>query len=139
MKFGKRLENEAMPEWRSEYLTYKKLKKVIKTLNSDNLDEEGELPDDPTERNKIFIDALLLELDKVENFFLLQSDGAVRRKVHLTNQLEDLEKEKTITNNDGIVTDLPRTLTRTSDRSGRDEPRNSEKVRKSFREGNEYH
>jgi SPX domain protein involved in polyphosphate accumulation len=134
MKFGKRLENEAMPEWRSEYFAYKKLKKVIKSLNNDD-SEEDDLPDDPNERNKIFIDALLLELDKVENFFLLQSDGTVRRKVHLTNQLEDLEKEKTITTNDGTVTDLPRTLTRTSDRSGKDEPRNSEKGGKSPREG----
>lgn len=97
MKFAKRLEDEAMPEWRSEYVSYKKLKKIIKRLQAlDNDVEKGEIEDanQKQDNGKDFIDALLTELDKVENFFKTQLDSAVQRKSYLVNQLNDLDSGK---------------------------------------------
>lgn len=88
MKFGKRLRNEAMPEWREEYLGYKKLKNLIKRLCSD--DPEENFPSDSTKRNKIFVDELTAELEKVENFFIIQSDETAKRAVNVIKQLEEL-------------------------------------------------
>jgi SPX domain protein involved in polyphosphate accumulation len=92
MKFAKRLEDEAMPEWRSEYVSYKKLKKIIKRLQAMDVDvEKGEDSNQRQDNGKDFVDALLTELDKVENFFKTQLDGAIQRKSYLVNQLNDLD------------------------------------------------
>jgi SPX domain protein involved in polyphosphate accumulation len=88
MKFGKRLRNEAMPEWREEYLGYKKLKNLIKRLCSD--DPEENFPTDILKQNKIFTDELAAELKKVENFFTKQSDETAKRAENLMKQLEEL-------------------------------------------------
>lgn len=39
MKFGKLLELRALPEWRDQYISYKKLKRITKMVQSDDDDE----------------------------------------------------------------------------------------------------
>ena len=33
MKFGKQIQSEVVPEWRDQYVSYKKLKRVLKKLD----------------------------------------------------------------------------------------------------------
>lgn len=76
-----------MPEWRDEYFEYKKLKKMIKHLTSDDPDDD--VPP-PNQINKIFQDELFEELQKVESFFIKQSDETVKRAENIIRQLEEL-------------------------------------------------
>jgi SPX domain protein involved in polyphosphate accumulation len=89
MKFGKRLRAESMPEWREEYLGYKKLKIIIKTMKTGTTEEV-------VAARERFMETLGTELKRVEEFFLKQSAEASKRKNILVQQfiVLDLENEK---------------------------------------------
>lgn len=110
MKFGDRLFNEAIPEWRPAYVNYKRLKKLIKAIGKkypravrdlhpevaadipvsfDQTDEEEmeRLEAIKTsDEEKAFLDAANAELEKVNDFF--QEQLKITRKTH-----DDLEAQ----------------------------------------------
>jgi hypothetical protein len=99
MKFGKKLEDEAIPEWSLKYINYKYLKKLISKIPP--LEHS---PDDPsviitplTVEEKEFLAALTVEVRKVEDFYFLQLNQNKERKDLIVRQVEklfDVEKLK---------------------------------------------
>lgn len=83
MKFGKRLRAESMPEWRDEYLGYKKLKIIIKKMKTGTVEEV-------INAQHQFMETLATELRRVEAFFLKQSAEAFKRKDILVEQFKAL-------------------------------------------------
>jgi hypothetical protein len=96
MKFGRTIKEQAIAEWKSKYLDYKCLKKLIKRLSNHNI-EDSNLPinsavireENKEERN--FLDLLSGELDKVENFFLFQLNEARKRTNLLIRNVKRLQ------------------------------------------------
>jgi glycerophosphodiester phosphodiesterase len=45
MKFGRNLPRNQVPEWASNYINYKKLKKLIKSASENSRQQDGSNPD----------------------------------------------------------------------------------------------
>jgi SPX domain protein involved in polyphosphate accumulation len=71
MKFGEHLRKQRLPQWRFFYLDYDGLKNTLKktTENSEWADKDDQL----------FIDRLVIELDKVHSFYALKLGETQRR------------------------------------------------------------
>lgn len=71
MKFGEHLRKQRLPQWRFFYLDYDGLKNTLKktTENSEWADNDDQL----------FIDRLVIELDKVHSFYALKLGETQRR------------------------------------------------------------
>lgn len=119
MKFAKRLEDEVMPEWQTEYVSYKKLKKLIKRIHTEEEDLEKSnkekcKEDDRKENGQAFVNALLNELRKVENFFKIQLDGAMHQKSQLRQSLAELEHVQPVVTSNNFLTFGRLTVTNSS-------------------------
>jgi SPX domain protein involved in polyphosphate accumulation len=77
MKFGKRLKKqieESLPEWRSQFLNYKELKRRVNAVVS------SPAPSPAAEAD--FLALLNAEVDKFNHFFLEQEEFIIRQRVH---------------------------------------------------------
>lgn len=63
MKFGKRLEASANPEWRTQFIDYQGMKKVLKRIKIGAAVEEDELDYDLKEDRGIFLNKAIENLD----------------------------------------------------------------------------
>jgi predicted small integral membrane protein len=106
MKFGKQLEEQAIAEWKSKYVDYKQLKKLITNIQrhkerdrtrSDisQVDSKKEyVPRPLVDEEKNFLSTLSSEVKKVEEFYNLQlQDGKDKKKV-ISLQLIKLDREE---------------------------------------------
>jgi hypothetical protein len=106
MKFGKQLEEQAVAEWKSKYIDYKQLKKLITNIQrhkernhtrSDiaQVDSTKEYAPRPlVDEEKNFLSSLRCEVKKVEEFYNLQlQDGKDKKKV-ISLQLIKLDREE---------------------------------------------
>lgn len=109
MKFGRRLEQEAVAEWASKYINYKLLKKLIQKipprvsyqsleeLSPDENQNVDDLSTNPattplSSEEKEFLSNLNSELQKVENFYFEQlKDGQLRKEL-IVKQIEKLRE-----------------------------------------------
>eukprot|EP01040_Poterioochromonas_malhamensis_P016797 gene16797-19159_t len=104
MKFGNRLEVEAVAEWASKYIDYAFLKKLIQKIPDSELrdlnqlkeqtDPESNIPSTLSAEEKDFLSNLAFELRKVEVFYAEQLKDAKRRTDLLVKQLDKLKEEK---------------------------------------------
>lgn len=89
MKFGKRLKQqieESLPEWRDNYLSYKKLKKLVKLISSAPPSLNRSLHCGKAEAEFMYL--LNAEIDKFNVFFMEQEeDFVIRHKVIITFSL----------------------------------------------------
>eukprot|EP01112_Ceratiomyxa_fruticulosa_P024379 TRINITY_DN99_c0_g2_i2.p2 TRINITY_DN99_c0_g2~~TRINITY_DN99_c0_g2_i2.p2 ORF type:complete len:250 (-),score=46.14 TRINITY_DN99_c0_g2_i2:1531-2280(-) len=84
MKFGKHVEQNSTPEWSTQYIDYKTLKKTIKSLHNNEAT--------PNSKMQGLKDDLLNELNKVNNFFLEREHEAIKRGEQLDMQLKILSQ-----------------------------------------------
>jgi SPX domain protein involved in polyphosphate accumulation len=88
MKFGKRLKKqieESLPEWRSQFLNYKELKRRVNAVDS------SPAPSPAAEAD--FLTLLDAEVDKFNDFFLEQEEEfVIRQRVrHVTTVIVPLQ------------------------------------------------
>lgn len=108
MKFGKRIEQCANPEWKSQFIDYPALKEILKKLkhksqNLDpeefdyDLDEDGGLFLNYVKENhdialnshaRKFFEQLQTELDKINSFYVQQEAKCDSRQKELQEQLQ---------------------------------------------------
>lgn len=111
MKFAKRLEAEAVAEWRPKYLQYKQLKKLIKIVSAQrqaellaaglghplDLEKQSHAPLSPDEL--LFFERFEAEVRKIDDFYRMREQEAIHRKFRIIAQLQALpvepEKHKT--------------------------------------------
>lgn len=83
MKFGKKLKQqieESLPEWRDKYLSYKKLKKLVKLISSAPPTLNKSLHCGKAEAEFMYL--LNAEIEKFNAFFMEQEeDFVIRHKV----------------------------------------------------------
>lgn len=94
MKFAKRLEAEAVAEWRPKYLQYKQLKKLIKVIAekrhpTGDVEKGGSLTSDEV----LFFETFESELMKIEEFYKVREKEAVDKKFKIMAQLHILPEE----------------------------------------------
>eukprot|EP00899_Mesostigma_viride_P020151 jgi/Mesvir1/28137/Mv04707-RA.1 len=88
MKFGKRIRRTielCLPEWRSQFISYKELKKSIKKLQSPEIaafhgadqPESSHVEGPMTEEEVEFVSMLYEETEKFNNFFIDKEEGFV--------------------------------------------------------------
>eukprot|EP01040_Poterioochromonas_malhamensis_P016076 gene16076-18149_t len=101
MKFGNRLEVEAIAEWASKYIDYAFLKKLIQKIPAcdqsqlkEQIDPESHIPSTLSTEEKDFLSNLAFELRKVEVFYAEQLKDAKKRTDLLAKQLDKLKEEK---------------------------------------------
>jgi hypothetical protein len=111
MKFAKTIEEQAIAEWRSKYIDYKYLKKLIKKIPEkvsvddfaavhailvECLDEENQKETEPQrdlkEEELEFVTFLSKELRKTEDFYFTHINRAKERKSFIILQLSHLLK-----------------------------------------------
>ena len=93
MKFGNRLEVEAVAEWASKYIDYAFLKKLIQKIPDSELrdlnqlkeqtDPESNIPSTLSAEEKDFLSNLAFELRKVEVFYAEQLKDASTKDPYL--------------------------------------------------------
>ncbi|EGW34820.1 uncharacterized protein SPAPADRAFT_47897 [Spathaspora passalidarum NRRL Y-27907] len=114
MKFSHSLQFNAVPEWSSKYIAYTTLKKLIYSLQRDNLRRgyEGEGTDleaahliteggyastgrlgDTESVSAVFIAALDAELKKIDSFYQQQEEFIYKSIDQLMNDIENFEHE----------------------------------------------
>ncbi|RLV93152.1 Low-affinity phosphate transporter PHO91 [Spathaspora sp. JA1] len=114
MKFSHSLQFNAVPEWSSKYIAYTTLKKLIYSLQRDNLRRgyEGEGTDleaahlipeggyaatgrlgDTESVTTVFIAALDAELKKIDSFYQQQEDFIYKSIDQIINDIENFEHE----------------------------------------------
>lgn len=79
MKFGKRLKRqieETLPEWRSSFLSYKELKKLVRHVSASSEEAEAD-----------FVRLLDEELDKLNAFFIEKEEDFVIRQSELHERI----------------------------------------------------
>ncbi|KAH6822987.1 SPX domain protein 3 [Perilla frutescens var. hirtella] len=89
MKFGKRLKQqieESLPEWRDKYLSYKKLKKLVKLISSAPATLNKSLHYGKAEAEFMYL--LNAEIDKFNAFFMEQEEDFVIRHKELPQRIE---------------------------------------------------
>jgi len=90
MKFGKLLELRALPEWREQYLSYKKLKRITKMVPAVDASDQGEA-------GATLLPADLAAASRAEDaFFELLDSDLGRINSHAVNQLASIEKRMTL-------------------------------------------
>ena len=78
MKFGKQLQNLKISEWEAHYISYKGLKKVIKSLCRET---QADTPEARIYQIKTaFYSKVELELEEVNSFYL-QKDGELQTRI----------------------------------------------------------
>lgn len=115
MKFAKRLQAEAVPEWRSKYLQYKQLKKLIKSMRGERdprkkstiIDLGGNYIVQFTESEQTFLQSLDAELIKIEEFYQTREQEAIDKKVKIMNQLNLLPDYQGSTRGSSPFTEPP--------------------------------
>ncbi|XP_057807332.1 SPX domain-containing protein 3 [Salvia miltiorrhiza] len=86
MKFGKRLKQqteESLPEWRDKYLSYKRLKKLVKLISSS---ANGSRHCGGAEAEFVYL--LNAEIDKFNAFFIEQEEDFVIRHKELPHRIK---------------------------------------------------
>lgn len=89
MKFGKRLKQqteESLPEWRDKYLSYKKLKKLVKLISSAPATLNISLHYGKAEAEFMYL--LNAEIDKFNAFFMEQEEDFVIRHKELAQRIK---------------------------------------------------
>lgn len=105
MKFAKRLESEAVPEWRPKYLQYKQLKKLLNSIrpwrgtglsgdaeNTTTATVAGDGRDDwllpvLSAEEALFFERYANELEKIEEFYMAREAEATKRREAIIAQL----------------------------------------------------
>ena len=102
MKFAKRLEAEAVAEWRPKYLQYKQLKKLIKIIAAQrqvelrasglnkltDLERQSDAPFSSDEL--LFFERFDAEVKKIDDFYRAREQEAVERRLRIMAQLQIL-------------------------------------------------
>ncbi len=109
MKFGKRLESSVNAEWRTQFIDYRAMKKVLKRIKNASNVEDSEFDYDLAEdrgiflnktienpdlaNNKqcrLFIEKCQTELNKINKFFVQQEKKIAERQAQLKAQTTEL-------------------------------------------------
>ncbi|SCV99976.1 LAFE_0B06678g1_1 [Lachancea fermentati] len=104
MLFGVKLANQVYPPWRSSYIDYERLKKLLKesVLNEDGMSGQSTKnkkseKDDWSEKDESnFVSALDAELEKVYGFQVAKYNAIMERLVRLEKKTDDEEAMKTL-------------------------------------------
>jgi hypothetical protein len=103
MKFAKRLEAEAVAEWRPKYLQYKQLKKLIKVIAAERSsavsqpgDLERNMTSELTATEVLFFERFTADLGKIEDFYVAREREAIDRKFKIMAQLHILPAEEEV-------------------------------------------
>ncbi|XP_051136395.1 SPX domain-containing protein 3 [Andrographis paniculata] len=93
MKFGKRLKQQieqSLPGWRDKYLSYKRLKKLVRLISSSAMVDDGSLSLDCSKAEAEFICVLNDEIDKFNGFFMEQEEDFVIRHKELPQRIQEM-------------------------------------------------
>eukprot|EP00732_Lithocolla_globosa_P002340 Lithocolla_globosa_v1_NODE_1513_length_2520_cov_11.413793.p2 type:complete len:155 gc:universal NODE_1513_length_2520_cov_11.413793:2477-2013(-) len=107
MKFAKYIASESVPEWRSQYINYKRLKKLLKVLveQQESKSDWGEIAfleptafseeeEEGLHREREFFKQIKIELEKVNKFFFSKLEGIEESFSSFPQQLKTLSKLK---------------------------------------------
>ncbi|GFP94974.1 spx domain-containing protein 3 [Phtheirospermum japonicum] len=89
MKFGKRLKHQieqSLPEWRDKFLSYKELKKLVKSISTTPTMSYGSSDYVKAE----FICLLNIEIEKFNSFVMEQEEDFIIRHKELQERIEDV-------------------------------------------------
>ncbi|KAJ8900211.1 hypothetical protein K2173_024851 [Erythroxylum novogranatense] len=89
MKFGKRLKQQiqaTLPEWQDKFLTYKELKKLVRSISSAPLLLSGSTEYGNAEAEFVYL--LNNEIDKFNAFFMEQEEDFIIRHKELKQRIE---------------------------------------------------
>lgn len=83
MKFGKKFKDDVIPEWKTQYLDYKLLKKIIKRIKKSNRET---LLTHSLQENEFTI-AIEQELKKINDFYVVTERRFAERHAQLVQQI----------------------------------------------------
>lgn len=105
MKFSHSLQFNAVPEWSSKYIAYTTLKKLIYSLQRDQLRNHQAIEDEESSHlmvnehsnakdpSAVFIAALDAELKKIDEFYKRQESFVLNNLENLVKDIEDFEQD----------------------------------------------
>ena len=95
MKFGKFLLENKIAEWEEFYINYRKLKKLIPKIKPNQTGTDWDLPpkEQVDELSNYFKTQALLELDKIERFYLAMERQLLERWVSILREFGNVTTE----------------------------------------------